>query len=94
MTKTAIVKRSIVVRGHKTSVSIEDAFWSILKEITRSRDMTLSDLVSEIDSQRSHGNLSSHIRLFVLEWARAPRQASAANVMAPPAGESGDTNLC
>ena len=61
--KSPVAKRSIVVEGHKTSVSLEDAFWNSLKEIGRERHMTLSDLVAGIDSQRQHGNLSSAIRL-------------------------------
>ena len=54
-------------RRDKTSVSLEDAFWKGLKEIAGGRDVTLSDLVSTIDSDRRHGNLSSAIRLFVLD---------------------------
>ncbi len=69
--KSPVVKRSIVIAGHKTSVSLEDAFWKGLKEIAGGRDMTLSDLVSTIDSDRRHGNLSSAIRLFVLDYYRA-----------------------
>ena len=65
-----VVKRSIVVVGHKTSVSLEDAFWKGLKEIASGRDMTLSDLVAAIDSERQHGNLSSAIRLYVLDFYR------------------------
>jgi len=68
--KSPVAKRSIVVAGHKTSVSLEDAFWTSLKEIAGRRDLTLSDLVAAIDSQRDHGNLSSAIRLFVLEFYR------------------------
>jgi predicted DNA-binding ribbon-helix-helix protein len=69
--KSPVVKRSIVIAGHKTSVSLEDAFWKGLKEIAGERDVTLSDLVSTIDSDRRHGNLSSAIRLFVLDYYRA-----------------------
>ena len=69
--KSPVVKRSIVIAGHKTSVSLEDAFWKGLKEIAGGRDMTLSDLVSTIDSDRRHGNLSSAIRLFVLDHYRS-----------------------
>jgi predicted DNA-binding ribbon-helix-helix protein len=68
--KSPVVKRSIVIAGHKTSVSLEDAFWKGLKEIASERDMTLSDLVAAIDSERQHGNLSSAIRLFVLDFYR------------------------
>ena len=69
--KSPVVKRSIVIAGHKTSVSLEDAFWKGLKEIAASRGLTLSDLVASIDSDRRHGNLSSAIRLFVLDHYRA-----------------------
>jgi predicted DNA-binding ribbon-helix-helix protein len=64
--KSPVVKRSIVVAGHKTSVSLEDEFWKGLKEIANERDLTLSDLVATIDGNRQYGNLSSAIRLFVL----------------------------
>jgi len=66
--KSPVVKRSIVIAGHKTSVSLEDAFWNGLKAIANGRKMNLSDLVSFIDTQRMHANLSSAIRLFVLEF--------------------------
>jgi predicted DNA-binding ribbon-helix-helix protein len=66
--KSSIIKRSVVIAGHKTSVSLEDAFWKGLKEIAGGRDMTLSDLVDTIDCKRQHGNLSSAIRLFVLDF--------------------------
>jgi len=69
--KSPVVKRSIVIAGHKTSVSLEDQFWKGLKDIAGGRDMTLSDLVSTIDSDRRHGNLSSAIRLFVLDFYRS-----------------------
>ena len=65
--KSSVVKRSIVLAGHKTSVSLEDAFWRGLKDIAIIRRMTLSDLVCGIDTKRGHGNLSSAIRLFVLD---------------------------
>jgi predicted DNA-binding ribbon-helix-helix protein len=66
-----VVKRSIVIAGHKTSVSLEDAFWKALKEIAASRRMTLSDLVASIDTDQRKGNLSSAIRLFVLDHYRS-----------------------
>ena len=58
-------KRSVVIAGHHTSVSLENAFWTELKAIATSRGMTVNQIVTDIDSQRS-GNLSSAIRLFVL----------------------------
>jgi predicted DNA-binding ribbon-helix-helix protein len=68
--KSPVIKRSIVIAGHKTSVSLEDAFWRGLKDIAGTRDLTLSELVAAIDSERRHGNLSSAIRLFVLDHYR------------------------
>jgi predicted DNA-binding ribbon-helix-helix protein len=68
--KSPVVKRSIVIAGHKTSVSLEDAFWKGLKDIAGGREITLSDLVASIDTDRRQGNLSSAIRLFVLDHYR------------------------
>ncbi len=79
--KSPVVKRSIVIAGHKTSVSLEDAFWRGLKEIATGRGMTLSEMVAAIDSDRKHGNLSSAIRLFVLFHYRGQ---SAENVGSGP----------
>jgi predicted DNA-binding ribbon-helix-helix protein len=74
---SAVIKRSIVVAGHKTSVSLEDGFWKSLKEIARDSGVTLSELVAAIDSGRQGGNLSSAIRLFVLDHYRSGRVARA-----------------
>ena len=68
--KSSVIKRSIVIDGHKTSVSLEDAFWSDLKEIAHDQGATLSALVAKIDETRAHGNLSSAIRLYVLDYFR------------------------
>ena len=65
------VKRSVIGGGHKTSVSLEDAFWRGLKEIAASRRVPLRDLVARIDTDREHGNLSSAIRPFVLNHYKA-----------------------
>jgi predicted DNA-binding ribbon-helix-helix protein len=70
MPKSAIVKRSIVFNGKKTSLSLEDEFWNALKEIAAERHVKLSDLVTAIDGRREHANLSSAIRLFVLDYYR------------------------
>ena len=56
--KSLVAKRSIVAAGHKTSVSLEDAFWEGSKEIARGRNITLSELVGAIDSERQHSNLA------------------------------------
>jgi len=71
--KSQVVKRSIVIDGHKTSVSLEDAFWTGLREIAQTQHATLSKLVGEIDRTRQ-GNLSSAIRLFVLDQVRTSGQ--------------------
>src|SRR6266700_75733 len=84
--KSLVVKRSVVVADHKTSVSVEDAFWSGLKEIARGRNIALSELVEAIDSERRHGNLSSAIRLFVLDFYRNPL----ADVQAGPHSAKGN----
>jgi predicted DNA-binding ribbon-helix-helix protein len=68
--KSLVAKRSIVIDGHKTSVSLEDAFWRDLKNIAHTQQASLSDLVARIDGTREQGNLSSAIRLFVLEHFR------------------------
>ena len=74
--KSPIEKRSIMVAGHTTSVSLEEAFWNGMKEISRLRGMTLSELVGEVDSNRQQGNLSSAIRLFVLDYFRTRATAA------------------
>jgi predicted DNA-binding ribbon-helix-helix protein len=68
--KSTVAKRSIVINGHKTSISLEDAFWNDLKEIAHVQGATLSTLVAEIDKTRQRANLSSAIRLFVLDQIR------------------------
>jgi predicted DNA-binding ribbon-helix-helix protein len=79
VTKSQIIKRSIVIAGHKTSVSLEDAFWTGLKEIATCRDMALSELVRIIDTDRQYGNLSSAIgnwrTLQPTDLAPVPRQS-------------------
>jgi predicted DNA-binding ribbon-helix-helix protein len=73
--KSLVIKRSIVIDGHKTSISLEEPFWAGLKEIAHDQNMTLSGTVGAIDTARRQGNLSSAIRLFVLERARVHAQA-------------------
>jgi len=65
-----IRKRAVRIDGHKTSISVEEEFWHGLKEIARIRELPLSTLISDINKQREHANLSSVIRLFVLEHYR------------------------
>jgi predicted DNA-binding ribbon-helix-helix protein len=76
-----VIKRSLVIAGHRTSVSLEDAFWRRLRAIADERRLSLNSLAAMIDASRGGANLSSAIRVFVLEaeGARSSR----------PAGDSG-----
>jgi predicted DNA-binding ribbon-helix-helix protein len=77
--KSPVIKRSIVIAGHRTSVSLEDAFWKALKEIAQARHASLAELIASIDDQRQignrTGNLSSAIRVFVLDHYRGRAKA-------------------
>jgi predicted DNA-binding ribbon-helix-helix protein len=65
-----VVKRSVSIAGHRTSVSLEAPFWDALKEIAERRGISVQQLVGEIDAGRGAQNLSSAIRVFVLDEAR------------------------
>ncbi len=66
-----IRKRSVTIRGHRTSVSLEEEFWRCLLEIAEAKDQTVAALISGIDERRPPDqNLSSAARLFVLDWYR------------------------
>ena len=69
--KSPVMKHSVVLGGHKTSVSLEEPFWQALKDIAAIRHMTLCDLIGRIDLERQHANLSSALRLFVLNHYQA-----------------------
>ena len=69
--KTAVIKRSILINGRKTSVSLETEFWAGLHEIAKSRKTTAAELVGEIDRQRTTVNLSSAIRIYVYNYSRS-----------------------
>ena len=86
--KSLVVKRSIVIAGQKTSVSLEDSFWNGLKQIASSRGITLSALVGAIDSERLSGNLSSAIRIFVLGHYRDRIEPDARVASGEPGCES------
>jgi predicted DNA-binding ribbon-helix-helix protein len=66
-----ILKRSLAIAGHHTSISLEAPFWDGLKRLAKLRGISLAALVAEIDAGRQHGNLSSAIRLHVLDAAKA-----------------------
>tara|TARA_A100001037_G_scaffold289829_1_gene302006 strand:- start:131 stop:370 length:240 start_codon:yes stop_codon:yes gene_type:complete len=67
--KSANKKRSVVVAGHRTSVSLENVFWDHLRKVAKIRRMSVNELVTEIDRNRD-GSLSSAIRVFVLDDLR------------------------
>jgi predicted DNA-binding ribbon-helix-helix protein len=68
--ETTVFKRSVVVRGKKTSLSLEDVFWDMLKDIARRRGIGIGDIVEEINSDRKSGTLSSAIRVYVFKFCR------------------------
>ena len=68
--RSTVVKRSIVIAGHRTSISLEDTFWNALKDVAKTRNETLSEIIATIDDKRRGGNLSSAIRVFVLDHYR------------------------
>ena len=71
--KSPATRRTVYIDGRKTSVSLEDAFWSCLNEIAQAQGVTVSQTVTAIEKSRQGGNLSSAIRLFVLDWARSEK---------------------
>lgn len=65
---SGIVKRSVVIAGHRTSVSLEEAFWRLLKRRAESEGLSVAALIGRIDSERRATNLSSAIRVALLDW--------------------------
>ena len=70
--KTFVIKRSILINGHKTSLSLEDEFWRGLHEVAHDKNTTVPRLVEEIDRTTNNCNLSSAIRVFVFNYFRQP----------------------
>ena len=68
--KSSIIKRSVVIRGHKTSVSLEQPFWDAFRDIADSERISTSALLRKVDADRHSANLSSAIRVFVLQHVR------------------------
>ena len=65
-----VLKRSVLVSGCKTSISLEDEFWNSLREIAGERRKTVSELITDINAERKFANLSSAIRMFILRYYR------------------------
>ena len=81
--RSTVVKRSVVIAGHKTSISLEEPFWTCVKDIALGQDLTVQQMVANIDSARKQGNLSSAVRLFVLEHYRSRAKTIGAIATAP-----------
>jgi predicted DNA-binding ribbon-helix-helix protein len=71
--KAGIIKRSVVIAGHSTSVSLEELFWEALRAIAAAQGRSVQALIGEIDAGRADQNLSSAIRVFVLRAIQAER---------------------
>ena len=84
--RSAITKRSVVIGGHKTSVSLEEPFWNAVRELASEQQVTVSNLLRQIDLARTQGNLSSAIRVYVLENVRS----QASNALNGKNGRTGD----
>jgi predicted DNA-binding ribbon-helix-helix protein len=90
--KSAIAKRSVMLDRHKTSISLEDDFWNAVRAIADRRKIKLTELLEQIDAERNHSNLSSAIRVFVLNEVRAQAgllSAARTNDTAAPAWTPG-----
>lgn len=81
-TRSAVIaKHSLAVAGHRTSISLEQAFWEGLRRIAAERGLSIAALVAEIDTARGSANLSSAIRVFVLELLATANQSAQSSVM-------------
>jgi predicted DNA-binding ribbon-helix-helix protein len=82
--KSLVVKQSVTINGHHSSVSIEGAFWNALKEIAVAQNISANALISKIDSEREAANLSSAIRVFVVDTIASPQRDDMTNRKHPP----------
>ena len=82
--KSAIIKHSVVINGHKTSVSLEQPFWSVVREIANGEGTTVSAVLRRVDASRSQANLSSAVRVYVLQHVRALVAAHEAATLPAP----------
>ena len=75
-TTARLKKRSVSIRGHATSYTLEDQFFELLEEIANTRQVSVASLVTEIDGQRERSvNLSSALRLYILDWLKSKIQS-------------------
>jgi predicted DNA-binding ribbon-helix-helix protein len=89
---STVKKRSIVIGSHKTSVSLEDSFWTSLRQIARQRATTVPEVVRTLNASRQGGNLSSAIRVFVLDHYRNNVASTALSSRATQFGQLSDQN--
>jgi predicted DNA-binding ribbon-helix-helix protein len=89
---SSVKKRSIALGGHKTSISLEDYFWACVRQIARERATTVSALIGVLDAERNGGNLSSAIRVFVLDHYRNNVVSTVLSTRARQSGELSDQN--
>lgn len=83
--KSPVVKRSVMIADHRTSVSLEAAFWQALKDIAAEQRLTVGGLIEVIDTHRRQSNLSSAIRVFVLDhYCRLARSRTGSETPSPP----------
>lgn len=73
-----VIKRTVYVDGRKTQITLEDSFWTTLKEIAQTQGVMVSQVVTEIEKSRQGGNLSSAVRIFVLDRVRSKKAGSTA----------------
>ncbi|SDG47265.1 ribbon-helix-helix domain-containing protein [Pelagibacterium luteolum] len=66
-----MLKRSLTISGHRTSIALEPQFWDVLDDIAQEQKLSISQLIARIDEERDEPNLSSAIRVFALDWALA-----------------------
>lgn len=83
------VKRSFTIDGHRTSISLEAAFWEALKDVAKAQRMPVAQLVQSIDRGRGDGGLSSAVRIWLLDHFRSDARAAVERSPAPPAGQPG-----
>lgn len=81
--RSAMVKRSVVIAGHKTSVSLEEPFWNVMREIAASETTTVSAILRRVEAGRVNSNLSSAARVFALEHVRGRGRATLVAVVIP-----------
>lgn len=75
-----VIKRTVYVDGRKTQITLEDSFWTTLKEIAQTQGVMVSQVVTEIEKSRQGGNLSSAVRIFVLDRVRSKKAGATAGV--------------